>query len=214
MNITRSYASPVRDEAARATEHRILLAAEQQFFAHGYPATTVAMIAAAAGVSKQTVYNSCGAKPQLLKRLYDVRLVGDDEPVPFAERPEIRELVTLTDPRAVLIGYGRVGGLLTERLGPLLELILAGATSGDRDLLQHLETTDQERLQGSAGMAGRLGELKALRPGLTVERARDIIWTVNSVQTWMLLTRGRGWSQPEYANWVGQSLVDLLLDHG
>jgi len=50
-----------------------------------------------------------------------------------------------------------------------------------------------------------------LRP---VERARDIIWTVNSVQTWMLLTRGRGWSQPEYANWVGQSLVDLLLDHG
>ena len=61
-------------------------------------------------------------------------------------------------------------------------------------------------------MAGRLGELKALRPGLTVERARDIIWTVNSVQTWMLLTRGRGWSQPEYANWVGQSLVDLLLD--
>jgi AcrR family transcriptional regulator len=62
VNISRSYSSAVRDDAARATEHRIIDAAERLFLENGYGATTVTMIAAAAQVSKQTVYNSCGSK--------------------------------------------------------------------------------------------------------------------------------------------------------
>jgi len=172
------------------------------------------MIAAAAAVSKQTVYNSCGSKAQLLKRLYDVRLVGDDEPIAFGDRPEIRELEAMIDPRALLRAYGRVGGTLLHRLGPLLAVIIAGAQAGDEDLVRHLRTTDTERLIGATGVAERLAELKALRPGLTVERARDIIWTMNSVPVWTALTGTRGWSLDEYSEWIGAALADLLLPAG
>ena len=211
MNISRSYSSAVRDDAARATEHRIIDAAERLFLENGYGATTVTMIAAAAQVSKQTVYNSCGSKAELLKRLYDVRLVGDDEPIAFGDREEIREMEALTDPRALLVAYGRVGGVLLQRLGPLLSVIIAGAHAGDPDLVRHLQTTDAERLIGAAGVAARLTELKALRPGLSEDRARDIIWTMNSVPVWTELTTGRGWSVDEYANWIGTAFADLLL---
>ena len=68
------------------------------------------MIAAAAGVSKQTVYNSCGSKAELLKRLYDVRLVGDDQPIAFGDRPEYPRIKATTDPRAMLVIYGRFAG--------------------------------------------------------------------------------------------------------
>lgn len=212
MNISRPYSSPVRDVAARATERRILDAAEQQFLRHGYTAATVAMVAAEAGVSKQTVYNSCGSKARLLKRLYDVRLVGDDEPIPFGERPEIRELESLSDPRALLRGYARIGGVLLQRLAPLLSLIVAGAAAGDQDLVRHLVITDEERLIGTTQVVSRLSQLHALRRGMTQARARDILWTMNSVQVWDQLVGRRGWTLDEYTDWIGSALVDLLLD--
>ncbi|MGS0687609.1 TetR/AcrR family transcriptional regulator [Nakamurella sp. GG22] len=211
MNISRSYSSPLRQEAAIVTERRILAAAEQLFLEHGYPATTLAMIAATAAVSKQTVYNSCGSKAQLLKRLYDVRLVGDDAPVPLAQRPEVQRMMALTDPRALLDSYTALGTALFERLGPLLAVIVAGATAGDPDLVALLETTDAERLIGTTGIAGRLAELGALRDGMTTEQARDIIWMMNGLPSWEMLVRRRHWRMADYQRWLSRSLADMLL---
>ncbi len=211
MELTRSYVSPVRQEAARATERRILDAAERLFVEQGYGPASIASIAQAAGVSKQTVYNSCGSKADLLKRLYDVRLVGDEEPVPFGDREDVRAVGSRTDPRDLLTGYGQLAGEILQRLGPVMSVVLAGAAAGDPDLRGHLATTDAERLTGAEGWAQQLAGLGALRPGLTVDRARDIIWAVNSVQTWDLLVRRRGWSTQEYAGWLGDALADVLL---
>ena len=212
MNISRPYASPVRDEAARVTERRIVDGAERLFVEHGYGATTVAMIAAEAGVSKQTVYNACGSKAELLKRLYDVRLAGDDEPIPMAQRESMQEMESRTDARHLLAGYGDIAGGILVRLGPVLALALEGAAGGDPDLVALLSTTDGERLIGAAGLAGRLGELGALRAGMTVETARDIVWSVNSPQMWDLLVRRRGWDDDAYAAWLGRTLADVLLE--
>lgn len=211
MEFPRPYVSPVRDEAARATEHRILDAAERLFLEHGYGPATIASIARAAGVSKQTVYNSCGSKSDLLKRLHDVRVVGDAEPVPFADREDVREVGSRSDPRALLAGYGRLAGEMLDRLGPVMTVVVAGAEAGDPDLRHHLEVVDAERLIGAQGWAGQLASLGALRPGLTVDRARDIIWALSSVQTWDLLVRRRGWSTQDYSTWLGETLAEVLL---
>jgi AcrR family transcriptional regulator len=211
VNSQRSYSSPLRQEAAIATERRILRAAEHLFLEQGYPATTLAMIAATATVSKQTVYNSCGSKAQLLKRLYDVRLVGDDAPVPLAQRPEVQRMMALTDPRALLDSYTALGTALLERLGPLLAVIVSGAAAGDPDLVALLETTDAERLVGTTGIACRLAELDALRGGVTTEHARDIIWMMNGLPSWDMLVRRRHWSMGDYQRWLSRSLTDMLL---
>ena len=209
---TRSYTSPLREEQARQTRRRILDAAARLLLEHGYAATTVNAVAAAAGVSAQTVYKVFGSKPALVKQVYDVTLVGDDEPVPFAERPEVRAAYAETDPHRFLAAYAGLGRMLLERLGPLLRVLLAGARSGEADLVAFVDTINGERLAGTAMVAGRLAELGALRAGLSEERARDAIWTLNSVEVWSLLTEQRGWTGEEYEQWVGRAMADAVLE--
>ncbi len=203
--------APFGTRPARVTERRIVDAAERLFVAHGYGATTVAMIATEAGVSKQTVYNACGSKAELLKRLYDVRLAGDDEPIPLAERPEVQAMYADEDPERFLRAYAALGRTIAERVGPLIVLAQAGALGGDAELAAHVEVVEGEHLFGTAMAAKRVDELGALRPGLTVEGARDRIWTLTSPSVWHLLVLKRAWSGDAYAEWVGDALCDAVL---
>ena len=61
----------------------------KQVVRDGYVATTMVAIAQEAGVSRETVYKAFRSKPELVERVYDVALVGDEEPVPLrpARRP-------------------------------------------------------------------------------------------------------------------------------
>jgi AcrR family transcriptional regulator len=209
----RSYRSPLRAEQARQTQRRILDAAYALLLEQGYTATTMAGVAAAAGVSAQTVYNAFGTKPALVKRVYDVTLVGDDEPVPFADRLDARALRAEPDPRLFLLGYAAIGRGMIERLGPLLRVLMAGARAGDPELTAFVETINAERFTGATMMVRQLVERGALRDGVTVEEAVDVIWTLNSVEVWSLLVEQRGWTGQRYADWVGRAMADAVLPY-
>ena len=86
----RRYVSEVRDEQARRTRRAIVTAARELFLGQGYAATTIDAIAAAAHVSRRTVFNAVGGKTVLLKLALEWAIVGDDEPVPLADRPAWR----------------------------------------------------------------------------------------------------------------------------
>jgi AcrR family transcriptional regulator len=207
----RAYQSALRDESARRTKRVVADAAMTLFLEHGYADTSVAAVARAAGVSTQTVYNTFGTKADLLKHLYDITLVGDDEPVPLAQRPEFVELMARTDARDFLTGYAAIGLVLLRRLGPLMGVIRAGAAAGSADLQDHLARTDAERLVGATMTARHAAELGGRRAGVDEEQARDAIWTLNSVEVWELLTRSRGWSDDRYVSWVGRAMADAVL---
>jgi len=208
---SREYRSRVREEGVRRTRAQIIDAARRLFLDRGYADTSVAAIAAAAGVSGQTVYNAFGTKADLLKHVYDVTLVGDDEPVPFAQRPEIQALLAEPDQAEFLRGYLGVGLVLLERLGPLLDVVRAGAAAGNADLVAHLRTVDEERLRGVTGMVRRLTTLGPLRAGVDPEQARDVIWSLSSVELWQLMVVRRGWSGRRWVEWAGQTAVETLL---
>ena len=208
---TRTYTSPVRSEQADATRSRVVRVADARFRADGYAATSVAAVARDAGVSSQTVYNVFGTKSALLKAAYDVAIVGDDDPVPLAERPDVRALYAEPDPAVFLRGYAAFGRHVAERIGPLALQISAGASAGDADLVRLRDATNAERLVGTGMVAQRVADLGALAPGLSVEAARDRIWTLNSIEVWHLLTALRGWSGDEYAAWVGDAMVAAAL---
>ena len=211
MSTSRRYVSPVRAQQADATRRAILDAAVRLFVEPGYAATSVAAVARAAGVSTQTVYNGFATKPALLKAAYDVTLAGDDREVPFAERPEVRAVYELADPRDFVRGYASLGRTVLDRLGPLMLQVAAGAAAGHTDLVALQRTTDDERAAGTLMVVRRVEELGSLAPALTLEQARDRIWTLNSVQVWHLLTAGRGWSGDEYEEWIGVAMCDAVL---
>ena len=69
---TRSYSMEGRRAAAEATRERILKAAADAFMTHWFDEVTINGIAAAAGVSGQTVLNHFGDKGSLLMATADV----------------------------------------------------------------------------------------------------------------------------------------------
>src|ERR1700754_3430673 len=66
----RAYRSQLRQQQAEATRSRVLAAAAELFAAEGYARTTLAKIAAAAGVSAETVQGQ-GPKAALLMATID-----------------------------------------------------------------------------------------------------------------------------------------------
>src|ERR671913_1999190 len=101
----RSYDSPARRSQAAGTQQRIVAATRELFLSRGYAATTMADVAAAAGVSVQTVYSAAGGKAGLAKRVWDATVVGDLEAVPMSLRPQAEEMRAEPDPAVALHLY-------------------------------------------------------------------------------------------------------------
>src|SRR5581483_6414176 len=89
---------PKRAAAASRTRAALVEAAGELFAEHGYVRTTIAAIAARAGVGRATVFTSVpGGKPELLKLARDVAIAGDDEPIPVPQRPWFIEAMAADD---------------------------------------------------------------------------------------------------------------------
>jgi len=134
---------------------------------------------------------------------------GDDAPVALAERPPLARLREATSAAEVIEGYVHVMVGVQVRVAPLL---LIAAQSADPDAAGLLAKSDGERLAGMAGLAGHLHRLGGLRPGLDVERTRDVLWAYNSAELYDLLVLRRGWSLEAYESFVRQALAAALLD--
>ena len=78
----RRYDSRGRQEQAGRSRWAMLQAARRLFLDRGYAATTMPAIAAAAGVSVQSVYKAFGNKPALLKTVFDVPSPATTRPSP------------------------------------------------------------------------------------------------------------------------------------
>src|SRR5206468_8222646 len=98
----RSYDSPRRREQAAATRLEVLDAAQRLFERDGYPATTMAAIAAEARVALKTVYVAYETKSGLLHALWNLRLRGGQEDVPMAQQAPYREALDAPDPERQL----------------------------------------------------------------------------------------------------------------
>jgi AcrR family transcriptional regulator len=206
----RSYDNRNRAHQARLTRRRIVAAAQELLLAQGYGATTLASVAGAAGVSVDTVYKAFGSKAGLLKAAYDTALAGDDEPVAMADRPEFRAMVDESDGRRTVELYAAIARQLGERLGPLLEVLLATRGS-DPDLDAFATTIDRERLIGAEMFVRHLAETAKLRADVDIQRARDVLWTLNSPEVYLLLVSKRGWTGEAYERWLVAALTDELV---
>ena len=205
----RTYQSGLRDEQARATRRRIVAAGSDLFVERGYAATTVDAIAERAGVSRKTVFNSVGGKPALLKLAWDWALVGDDEPVPMADRPEVQAMMAETDPDALVSTWARFDAAIGARLADLYPVLLVAA-DGDPDVAALNQESERNRRGGARGLVDQLADLGGLRPGLSRERAADVIATLMDPVPYRRLVHDAGWTFEEYAEHLGRMVTAAL----
>ncbi|MYZ35630.1 MULTISPECIES: TetR/AcrR family transcriptional regulator [unclassified Streptomyces] len=203
----RGYDSSGRQAAAARNRAAILDACRESLLRDGYRATSVQAVARRAGVSVPTVYKVFGSKQELVKAVYDTTLAQDDEPVPMHARPELRAVLAETDPAEKLAGYARFVAGVHERLATLT----AALSAADPELAELAAVTDRERRTGTGAFVDHLATAGMLRPGLDPVRAADSCWLLTSPQVHERLTRERGWTAPEYRQWLAQMLAATLL---
>lgn len=210
VNPRRTYDASRRQEQAARTRARILAAARELLLERGYASTTVATVADGADVSVETVYKAFGNKPGLLKALFDVAVVGDDDPVPLLEREFVQRNMAEPDPRRKLEQYGAHLATTVPRTAPV-QLLARAAALTDPAAAEVWEQMQAERLTGMTAFATHLHGAGHLRAEVTLEEARDVLWAHNSVELYDLLVLHRGWSPARYGAWVGRALVAALL---
>src|SRR6266545_8356107 len=207
---TRRYDSPRRRAQAAATRRDILEAAERLFEERGYAATTMAAIAAEASVALKTLYVAFETKSGILRALWNLRLRGDEADTPVAERPWYREVLEERDAERQLHLNARNSRVVKLRIGALLEVI-RNAAPVDPDIAALWARIQSESHANQRAIVESLAEKKALRRGLSVDRAADILWTLNHPSLWQLLVRERGWTPEEHEQWWSDVACTQLL---
>ena len=196
-----------RTRLARAA---VVDAAGALFLERGYGATTIEAISERADVPPATVYRLFSSKHGILKSLLDVSIVGDDDDVAMADRPQVQALLDEPDPRVQLHGFVRTAAVVNSRIGPLYRILISAA-GVDSDAATLLEELTRQRQQGQRLIARALARGVALRPELKERDAADLIHALLSPELYQLLVVDRGWKTERYEEWLTALLVDQLL---
>ena len=208
----RRYDATRRQAQAAQTRRDILDAAQRLFLERGYAGTTVAAVAKAAAVVVETIYRAYGSKAELFKAVVRTAVAGGTAraEVPVEQRPAIQAVIAETDPHRQLELYAATQPGIHARAGPLLR-VLVGAAAADAELAEVWAQLEDERLAGLSRFAKLLADRGVLRPGLSVEEARDLLWTLNALAVHDLLVLQRGWSPERYRDWLAATLARTLL---
>jgi AcrR family transcriptional regulator len=206
----RRYESKRRLEQALETRRTILAAAKRRFEEHGYAATTVAEFAAEAGVATKTVYLAFESKGGVLRALWNLLLRGEQDDRPIAEQAWYREVLENPDPERQLRLNARNSAQGKLRISSILEVIRsAAAADPEIDVLWQRIQSDYRANQRA--IVESLSQRQALSPGLDLEHAADVLWTINHPNTWQLLVVQRGWTPAQYEQWSGDAACRELL---
>jgi AcrR family transcriptional regulator len=208
LSTTRRYDSTARQVEARSRRASIVAAAADLFLERGYGDTTIAQVAAAAGVSPQLVYAAFGGKAGLLAGVLDLLGAGDEEEVLLRDRPDNVALMDIPDPSERLRAAAALIAELNGRTAPLL--VLVDQVSGSDPAVHELRTRILENMRTDHRVqVDRLA--KDMRPDLGPDRLADVTRVLTGHQVWHGLVVDSGWSQQEYADWLGDALIRLLI---
>jgi AcrR family transcriptional regulator len=191
----------------RATRRRVLAAAQRLFVEKGYKATTVADIASEAGVAMQSVYNAGKSKADLLQRVIEVVVAGDDEDVLLTDRPSFAAIAEEPDAIRQVEMIAALVASTQERSAPV-QVAFREAAAVDEAVAQNLDAELERRHATIAAVVGMIAEDR-LR--LSRDEATDTVWAIGSSEVFLLLRGRRGWDADRYRRWLTHTLVDQLL---
>lgn len=211
-NVKRAYKSNRRRQQAAATRRDIIGAARLLFERDGYVATTMNSVAAEAGVAVETIYRSFDGKAGLIEAVVEAAVAGGAQRAErvVEDRPVIRNLIEEPNPRRKLELYAATQPGIHERSALLLRA-LRTAAAAESSLTGVLDRLEDQRLLGLSRFAQHLRDSGALKEDMTVEEARDLIWTINSQVIFDLLVRERGWTVDRYQSWIAAMMISSLL---
>jgi AcrR family transcriptional regulator len=194
-----------RAEKAHATRRRICEAARERFIESGYTGTTMADVAADAGVAVQTVYFVFHTKADLLRAVFDSAVLGDLDAPPPDRQDWYREMLEEPDGRRAIERFVDGNAAIMHRVAPLVPLF---QSSGVAEVTGLYADRERMRWDGFHGLSKTLERRRAL--AVPAREATDVLFALMSPQLHALLS-GRGWSDRRWRAWTTRTLQMQLL---
>jgi len=205
----RSYASPLRSAQAAETRARILSAAATRFAEAGYAGTSLAEIAAEAGVSVETVKLN-GPKRSLLIAAFDQAFTGAEGEGPVHERPLGQRLMEAPDDESLLAGYVDFVSSANARAS-VLWLTFQTAAMSDPLIRESLDAVQERRRSDfarSIALFRERGMLSSARPDEELAAALSFLVSPSS---YLELVVGSGWGHEQYTAWLTDTIRRVIL---
>lgn len=193
-----------RQEYAEATRQAIVDAARRLFAEQGYFFTRVEDIAAEARVAPATVYAVAGGKYGLMQKLVDV----------WSTAPHIKatddDILRLEDPVAIIrLVSARARGM-REEYGDIMRTILATAPN-DPAVAATAQAANIVYRNALTRISQRLADLGALRDGVDVTRATDMLWLYFGYAGLFTMHDDNGWSWDQAEEWLADQAIYAVL---
>lgn len=200
---TRSYRSALRTEQAAATRRRILDASAACFGENGYAGTSLADIAASAGVSPETV-KANGPKRDLLLGAFEQTFGGEEGADQLADSDAGTALTEIADPAAFLEAVAGFVAAANARTSVLWIELLAAANA-DEAIAAALTELLARRRRDYLSLVHLLverGLAPSVRDAGIAASELSFLWSPESHQ--QLVLQG-GWSTKRYERWLAEA---------
>ena len=198
----------LRQAQIAQTEQRILAAATELFLADGYVATTLEAVAKRAQVGARTVYLRFGTKAALFKRVVDVAVVGDTEPVDVLGRDWMQAELTAPTAAERIAASAAAARQIMERTGALFAVAQQAAAVEPLIAAQWQLGREQTRY-AHAVFWTRMAEDGLLDPVLDLDWLIDTSTILAAAETYLLIMRLTSWDLDTYQDWLVTTTVRL-----
>ena len=206
---SRSYRSTLREQQAEQTRTRVVATAAQLFAAEGYARTTFAKIAAAAGVSAETVQGQ-GPKAALMIAAVEYAAFGVSGEDNVFNLDVGRRMLAVDDCTAAADALAVMHAEVFKRIAHLA-LALIGAASADPELDRYLTDTRASVNLQLRRILDVYRDRGWLREDLPFDELVATTAVLASVETYLQITHRDGWSVAAYRTWLRRMLAETVF---
>ncbi|WP_286179672.1 TetR/AcrR family transcriptional regulator [Arthrobacter sp. ISL-95] len=204
----RSYDASRRRQAAEASRQTVIERARQLLLTQGFGGTTVAEVAAASGVSSETIYKTFGGKAGLVRAIQQQSLLGSKHSA--AEQRSEWAQETAEDPLTLMHHFGQLAAEVSPLVVPINLLIRDAAVTGDSAMAELLQEIEEARHNRMLRNAQHLLERGFLRADVSAEQAADVMFACTAPELFETLVMKRGWTAEQFGTFVASTLAANL----
>ena len=198
----------LREAQIAQTEERIIAAAAELFLADGYVPTTLEAVARRAQVGARTVYVRFGTKAALFKRVVDVAIVGDTQPVDVLGRDWAQAGMTAPTAAERIAASAAIGRQIMQRTGALFA-VAQQAAAVEPLIAEFWQQGREQSRHAQAVFWTRMADDGLLDPAVDLAWLIDTASLLGAAETYLLVTRMTSWDLDTYQSWLATTLTRL-----
>ncbi len=200
----RTYNSQARDEQAAQTKTRILASAQKLFQTEGFECVTIEKLAQDAKVSSPSIYALFKSKRGVLRALMD-------EALPFDKREALVEKAKQAkSAQEHLMISAKISRQMYDAERAQMDIFRSACGLAPEFKKLEIER-EQRRYQRQEEGMKKIAMEKSLIKGLSLSKARDILWAFTGRDMYRLFVVEQGWTSNAYEKWLAQMLIKTLL---